>query len=313
MSIPSRVFLVTMCLVAVVTLLAMVYLPDSQRHDTTWSENGVLQDKLIDFSQRVSDFHEFVTPRQIQSPSSKQKRIKDVPRGIQNQSSNKPKELADSSNKHKKMKDSHQVAPRRIENSSDLRDKPSKPTQKYENNSWVASLKELVKVVNADNQVSFLFSTLSYLNSTLNWLIAARVRCELPVTNTIVICYDQATLNVLKERDIPSLYIDPNTLFHSEHAIDDDYGNFISARRLVVLMLVNSWGYDVVQYDSDAIIVKNPRELFAQHPHSDMVVSGATGYPGNILEKWGFVVCMGVVLYRSSPKIGKFYRQKGRQ
>jgi hypothetical protein len=27
--------------------------------------------------------------------------------------------------------------------------------------------------------------------------------------------------------------------------------------RLVILMMVNSWGYDVVQYDADAIILEN--------------------------------------------------------
>jgi hypothetical protein len=169
-------------------------------------------------------------------------------------------------------------------------------------NSWAVPLKELVSRISTRKQVSLLFTTFSYLNSTLNWLIAAAVRCQPPVTNTIVVCYDQASFNVLNERDIPSVYIDPNTLIEGDPITH--WKQFLSGRRLFLLRLVNHWGYDVVQYDADAIIIKNPQELFDQHPHSDIVISA--GQPRNLPDwGWGFFVCMGVALFRSSPRTGE--------
>ena len=166
-------------------------------------------------------------------------------------------------------------------------------------NPWVVPLRELVKKLNVDSQVGLLFSTYSYLNITLNWLIAAKVRCKPPVTNVIVVCYDMRTQNFLMEREIPSVFINPNTLLPGRK------GKFTFATRLIVMMIVTFWGYDVVQYDADALILKNPRELFARHPDSDIVASAARGWPPAVVKKWGFVACMGVVLFRSTPKIGK--------
>ena len=166
-------------------------------------------------------------------------------------------------------------------------------------NSWATPMRDLVKTVSSDNQVALLFSTYSYLNSTLNWLIAAKVRCKPPVTNVIVVCYDMKAYKILMKREIPSIYINPNTLIHGRKE------KFIFTMRLVVLMTVTSWGYDVIQYDADAIIIKNPRELFERHPNSDIVASRARSWPPSVSKKWGFVACMGVVLFRSTPKIGK--------
>ena len=175
---------------------------------------------------------------------------------------------------------------------------PRKPWD-LQQNFWAAPLRELVKTVSTDNQVALLFSTYSYLNSTLNWLIAAKVRCKPPVTNVIVVCYDMETYKILMKREISSVYINPNTLLPGRKA------KFTFTTRLIVLMTVTSWGYDVIQFDADAIVVKNPQELFERHPSSDIVASRARSWPPTVSEKWGFVACMGVVLFRSTPKIGK--------
>ena len=175
---------------------------------------------------------------------------------------------------------------------------PRKPWD-LQQNFWAAPLRELVKTVSTDNQVALLFSTCSYLNSTLNWLIAAKVRCKPPVTNVIVVCYDMETYKILMKREISSVFINPNTLLSGRKA------KFTFSTRLIVLMTVTSWGYDVIQFDADAIVVKNPQELFERHPKSDIVASRARSWPPTVSEKWGFVACMGVVLFRSTLKIGK--------
>ena len=48
------------------------------------------------------------------------------------------------------------------------------------------------------------------------------------------------------------------------------------------MMTVTSWGYDVVQYDADALILNNPSELFERHPDSDIVASRARHWPPKV-------------------------------
>ena len=171
--------------------------------------------------------------------------------------------------------------------------------------TWAVSLKEIVKKVNTDNQVAFLFTTYAYLDSTLNWLIAAKVRCDPPVTNVVVLCYDMKSRDILMKHEIPSVFINPDTLFHGK------MGSFKSSTRTIVMMTVTSWGYDVVQYDADALILRNPNELFERHPDSDIVTSGARHWPPKVGKKWGFVACTGAIFYRSTPKIGKLHTVLG--
>ena len=170
------------------------------------------------------------------------------------------------------------------------------------NNTWMAPLKELSRRVNTDNQVTLVFSTSSYTESMLNWLIAAQVRCEPPITNVIVICYDRELFNILNPRNIPSVYIDSNSLLDTKKFLKK-FKTYVRMLRLVTVRFMNSWGYDVVQIDTDAIVLKNPQELFAQHQESD-IVSAAGLFPGKELRRWGVAVCTGFILFRSTPRTG---------
>lgn len=171
------------------------------------------------------------------------------------------------------------------------------------NAEWVAQLKALLGKLHVENQIAFVIANSDFLESALNWLVAAQVRLDPPILNVIVLCLNRDVFDVLDHRAIPSVFIDPSTVANATVLGKMAYRSTVWLVRLVVFRLVNYWGYDVVSYDSDAIVLKNPTVLFGQHRYSD-VVSSAGRYPFRLGRLWGFTVCMGVILFRSSPRTG---------
>ena len=66
---------------------------------------------------------------------------------------------------------------------------------------------------------------------------------------------------------------------------------------------MNHWDYDVVMYDSDAVVLKNPQPLFDASPDVELIGSAGKG-PESIGRVWGRTICTGVLLMRSSPALG---------
>ena len=74
--------------------------------------------------------------------------------------------------------------------------------------------------------------------------------------------------------------------------------------RLTFFRLINHWGYDIVMYDSDAVVLKNPQLLFEANAGVELVGSAGKG-PESIGRVWGRTICTGVLLMRSSPYLGE--------
>ena len=73
--------------------------------------------------------------------------------------------------------------------------------------------------------------------------------------------------------------------------------------RIVLLRVINYWGYDVASYDSDAVLLKNPQVLYDKRPDIDLF-SAAGVFPFDVSDKWGFALCAGTLLFRATPVIG---------
>ena len=72
---------------------------------------------------------------------------------------------------------------------------------------------------------------------------------------------------------------------------------------MTVLRLITHWGYDVVMYDSDAIVLQDPQPLFDGFPGVELVGSAGQG-PASIGHMWGRTLCTGVLLLRSTHHLG---------
>lgn len=162
---------------------------------------------------------------------------------------------------------------------------------------WVTDLKRILSPPKTGNHLSVVFGNYDYMESVLNWLIAARVRLKPPLTDIIIFCLDDRTHKVLSQRNIPSVYIDQSTIFKSS-------GFYFWITRLTVFRLLNSFGHNVMAFDSDAIVLKNPQKLLKEHETSDIVGSAGT-FPPTLGNVWRFTVCMGVILFRSTPRTGE--------
>ena len=181
-----------------------------------------------------------------------------------------------------------------------------KSTEQILASAWVERLQQLLKALGSKKkkeQVSVVFANSEYLESLLNWLIAARVRLNPPLKGVVVICLEKEVFDILDQREIPAVYLDPSTVANITKLQEIAYKFTVWVVRFVVYRLLNYFGYDVVSYDTDAVILQDPQELFREHRYSD-IISSAGKFPFTLSRVWGFTACMGVILFRSTPRTG---------
>ena len=150
-------------------------------------------------------------------------------------------------------------------------------------------------------QITVVVSNSNYTLSLLNWLVAALVRTSPPLKNVIVISFDETLQALLDKKEIVSVYVNPETIIRGRMHTRSSH---IWIARCTVYRLLNHWGYDVVAYDTDAIVLKNLQDILDTHAESDVVASAGI-YPFKLGAKWGMTLCMGVILIRSTRSTGE--------
>ena len=167
--------------------------------------------------------------------------------------------------------------------------------------SWVKALQEFLISISPGRTVTLTVASKDYTQNVLNWLISAQVIAEPSLQNVLVVSFDKSLHNLLTQRQISSIFVPHEAVLKSSKGLSR-----VWMTRMAVIRLINHWGFDVQQFDTDAVILRNPEPLYQQFPDSDVV--GSRGMlPFDIGKKlWGFTVCMGAVLFRSTPKTGKW-------
>ena len=150
-------------------------------------------------------------------------------------------------------------------------------------------------------QVTVVFGDAKYASSLLNWLVSALVVTRPPLKNIIVISLDKELQALLDKKDITSVHVNPDTVTCGQ--IKRKVSQ-VWITRCVVYMLLNHWGYDVMTYDTDAIVLRNLQDVLNAFGESD-IIGSAGGYPFNLGAKWGQTLCMGVVLFKSTRNTGR--------
>ena len=181
--------------------------------------------------------------------------------------------------------------------------------------AWVDELKAFLMTLNSSlpnsrRQVNVVTGDSRYLPVLLNWLIMSQVRLNPPLENILIVALDWPLHHLLYSRRIPHVYAEPSSVLD----VGAEYIEFseIWIIRCIVLRLLNHWGYDVVNYDVDAIPLKNSDLLFDRYPDSDIVASSGT-YPEAVGSKWGNqTLCMGVVLFRASNRMEELWEVTSR-
>lgn len=79
--------------------------------------------------------------------------------------------------------------------------------------------------------------------------------------------------------------------------------------RVMSIMLLTDWGYDVAVFDPDAFVLQEPFGMYqqvAQNLGADIIGQRAI-FPFDLAHRIGFTLCMGAVFYRGgSLPLSKF-------
>lgn len=167
--------------------------------------------------------------------------------------------------------------------------------------AWVANLKYFLRYkVDTKWPVTLVTSDSNFQEVLLNWIISATLGTDKPLQNTLIISLNTSLHEALLERGIASLNVPPSTLVNLSDVISAKMDRkYVEAVRIIVMRLVNHWGFDVAMYDADAIILSNPNELYRMYSSSDVIA--ATGHtPTYLYSVWGVTLCMGAVMVRSN-------------
>ena len=167
---------------------------------------------------------------------------------------------------------------------------------------WVQKLCSFLTTVDRRFPIAIVASNSKYTDALLNWLIASVVKLKDPIKNILVLSLDSSLRNLLQMRRIDFLYVLPSTLANIKRSKRQAIKQ-VEVVRLTVMRILNHWGFDVVNYDSDAVILRNPQPIYDRYPGSDVIGSAGT-FPNGIYIKWGVTVCMGVVMIRATNRTG---------
>ena len=167
--------------------------------------------------------------------------------------------------------------------------------------SW---MKPLLRILSSfeGKQVTLVIANTAYQDVLLNWLISARVECNPPIENIIVVCLDGDLYKLLQSRNIPSIVAQFGTVLSTNHRFRRFF-ELIMMIRLAFMRLINRLGYDCAMYDIDAIILKNPQPLYDKYADVDII--GSRGeLPRSLLRRWHVTICIGAVFIRSNTRTG---------
>ena len=174
---------------------------------------------------------------------------------------------------------------------------------------WVCDLQTFLKNVDKDKHiVNMIAANSNFTDPLLNWLIASLMRLDEPMVDVIVISLDKDLHDLLIGRGIPSLLVTPGSVMHTEDfpEVYHKHNGFYQAR-MMVMRLINHWGYDAANYDTDAVMLRNPQAIYDAPENADVdIFAGfAISFPPVLHKKWGATLCNGAWLVRSNARTGK--------
>ena len=171
---------------------------------------------------------------------------------------------------------------------------------------WVTQLHNHLLTLNksVSPHLNMVFGDYLHKHLVINWLYGALVGLKTPLTSVLVLSLDQLLCDIVESR-ASTLPVSCITAPVGTIVDFDRGGEWITATmvRPLALRLINHWGYDVATYDSDAVILKNPQDLYDQHLETDVIAS-ASIWPENIGMEWGFTLCTGALLLKATSPMG---------
>ena len=178
----------------------------------------------------------------------------------------------------------------------------SQPDDYLLQSQWVFDLRKILSRTKG-RQVSLVTSSIEHQDVLLNWLISAYIVASPPLQNVIVLSLDESLHNLLTKKGFTSLYVSSSMVIKPRIEVTRRFSQ-VHIVRLNILRLMTNYGFDVVNYDCDAVVLKNPQSIFDKHKDADIIGTFGKG-PMQLFMKWGVTLNTGVLLFRSNPRVGK--------
>ena len=175
------------------------------------------------------------------------------------------------------------------------------PAQEILEADWVKQLKRYLLNIHPAHSLTLTVATKSFIPNLLNWLIAAHLLVDPPLQHILVVAFDKEVHTLMAGRKLASIHVPVSSV---TKGIRREILR-LWMTRLAVIRLLNHWGYDVQQFDNDAVLLRNPQPLF--DAYSDYDLFGARGSLPFHLGKgpWEFALCMGAAWLRGTEKMGE--------
>ena len=178
-----------------------------------------------------------------------------------------------------------------------------KPIADIDRTHWIHELRLYLNTYNLTIPISLVTSNTKYTDVLLNWLVSATVRSDIPLESILVLSLDHTLHYLLSSKGIHSILVPTAGIFVRSAKFSSDFEH-VMMLRLSVMRVINHFGADVIMYDTDAVILKDPQPLYDVLSNEDII--GSVGkIPYDLATEWGITICIGVVLVKSSEKTGE--------
>jgi len=143
-------------------------------------------------------------------------------------------------------------------------------------------------ITDSNKPLIITFANWPYLNVLLNWMEGLK---RLSIDNYIVISFDEKLYHYLVEKKYKTILLK-----------NIDNLSELWRLRITIFKYLVDKNIDFIHSDADAVWLKNPiPEYYDSFPSTDLMISQGTIWPENVQRLWGFVVCCGFFIMRSSP------------
>lgn len=175
------------------------------------------------------------------------------------------------------------------------------PTWNILGSGWVQDMKAYLLSIHPARSLTITVATSKFIPNLLNWLIAAHLLVDPPLQHILVVAFEENVYTIMKARKFPCIYVPFSSVMKGVRK----GVSRVWMTRLAVIRLLNHWGYDVQQFDNDAVLLRHPDPLF--EAYSDCDIIGARGILPYELGRgpWGFTLCMGAAKLRATEKMGR--------
>ena len=169
---------------------------------------------------------------------------------------------------------------------------------------WMQQLLLYLENLNS-NQVILVTANRLFDDILFNWLAVAHLKAQISLSSILILSLDEIICQTLLNYDIKTVCVDKHKVLRSSAVLHTSLSH-VWIIRCMIVRLLNNWGYNVLMFDLDAVLMKDPRPLFEKYKESDII--GSQGrYPFQLSRAWGVTLCMGAVLFRNTLSTGKCF------